>query len=298
MRRFSLFALVVGALLALPALAGAAPQPVHAWYMYGTTPGGLESAAYNHACAFASDHPGGTRVLNLDFGAARKIDADTWGALDFSGVRFTNSSILEAMKAAADGHHNCYRGAGGTIVAYGNSNYRMTDAGMTTNDARLAGYYQSYRAELLASYQAASGYNRQSAAAGSDMEPAWDGQLMTKQLVNGATEHGWALYYDFGSADGCPSTADNAPCRNGWGVDDVAYVSFHGSAVPLPQIYYSVNADQWTVVRKWWNTNAAGGYMFWGTTATNGVGLTPEGGWNALSSRNPGAVQPEVTCFC
>src|SRR6266508_2436954 len=113
----------------------APPQPVQAWYMYGTTLSGLESAAYSHACSFATNHPGGTRLLNLDFGAARQIDADTWGALDFSGVRFTNASILEAMKAAADGHHNCYTGVGSTIVAYGNSNYHMTGAGMTTTDA-------------------------------------------------------------------------------------------------------------------------------------------------------------------
>ncbi len=298
MRRFTLFAAAVGAVFALPAPAGAAPQPVQAWYMYGTTPSGLESAAYNHACSFASNHPGGTRLLNHDFGAARKIDADTWGALDFSGVRFSNSSILEAMKAAADGHHNCYTGVGGTIVAYGNSNYHMTGTGMTTIDAWQAGYYQSYRAELLANYQEASGYNRQGAAAASDMEPAWDGRLITKQLVNGATAHGWALYYDFGSADGCPSTGTSGSCSNGWGVDDVAYVSFKGSAVPLPEIYYTVNADQWTVVHNWWNANTGGGYTFWGTTATTGVGLTPEGGWDVLSSRNPGAVQSEVSCFC
>src|SRR6266498_1529662 len=282
MRRFALFVAAVGVLLTLPAPGGAAPQPVQAWYMYGTTLSGLESAAYNHACSFATNHPGGTRLLNLDFGAARQIDADTWGALDFSGVRFTNASILEAMKAAADGHHN----------------YHMTGAGMTTTDAWYAGYYQSYRAEQLASYQVASGYNRQSAAAASDMEPAWDGQLITKQLVNGVTGHGWALYYDFGSADGCPSSGSSGSCSNGWGVDDVAYVSFKGAAVPLPEIYYTVNADQWTVVRRWWNTNSTGGYRFWGTTGTSGVGLTPAGGWDALSSRNPDIVQSELSCFC
>jgi hypothetical protein len=266
--------------------------------VYGTTPSGLESAAYNHGCSFASSHPGGTRLLNLDFGAARKIDADTWGAVDFSGVRFGNSTILEALKAAADGHHNCYTGVGSTIIAYGNSNYHMTGAGMTTTEAWYAGYYQSYRAELLANYQEANRFNRQSAAATSDMEPAWDAPLITKQLVNGDTAHGWALYYDFGSADGCPSVGSGGSCSNGWDVDDVAYVSFKGAAVPLPEIYYTVNADQWTVVRRSWDAGSTGGYLFWGTTATSGVGLTPAGGWNALSARNPGALQGEVSCFC
>ena len=48
MRRFSLYALV-GALLAPIGSAHAAPRPVQAWYMYGTTPSGLEAMAYNHA---------------------------------------------------------------------------------------------------------------------------------------------------------------------------------------------------------------------------------------------------------
>ena len=68
--------------------------------------------------------------------------------------------------------------------------------------------------------------------------------------------------------------------------------------MPLPEIYYTVNADQWTVVRRWWDTYSTGGYMFWGTTATAGVGLTPGEGWDALSSRNPDAVLSEVSCFC
>ena len=299
MGRFIWFVVAVGAwLAATPTPAGATPVPVRAWYMYGTTQSGLASAAYDHGCYFARNHPGDTRLMTLDFGAARQIDLDTWGALDFSGMRFGNDVILGALKAAADGHHNCYTGMGGTIIAYGNSNYHMTGSGMSASDAWYAGYYQSYRAQQLASYQEASGYNRQAAAAASDMEPAWDEQLITKQLVNGDTGHGWALYYDYGSADGCPTSGSSGTCSNGWGVDDVAYVSYKGSAVPLPEIYYTSNADQWTVVRRWWNASSTGGYTFWGTTATTGVGLTGQGGWNALDARNPGLVLPELSCFC
>jgi hypothetical protein len=118
-------------------------------------------------------------------------------ALDFSGVRFSNPDILAALEAAANGHHNCYTGIGNTIVSYGNSNHHMSGSGMTSSDAWYAGYYQSYRAQQLSKYQQASGYDRQSAAAASDMEPAWGGQLITKQLVNGDTAQGWALYFDW-----------------------------------------------------------------------------------------------------
>src|SRR5262249_51820618 len=175
----------------------------------------------------------------------------TLGALDFSGVRFANADILAAIEAATNGHHNCYTGVGGTIVSYGNSNYHMSASGMTRLDAWHAGYFQSSRASQLSDYEQAHGYNRQSAAAASDMEPAWDGPLITRQLVRGDSAQGWALYYDYGSADGCPTGGSDGSCANGWSVGDVANVSYPGAAVPLPEIYYPANAGQWTVVRRW-----------------------------------------------
>jgi hypothetical protein len=297
LRRLIVLAGVLCAAFVLPGLATAAPTPVTAWYMYGTTLSGLQSNANAHGCYFGQHHPSGNRLMLLDFGAARKVDANTWGAIDFSNTLFSNSSILSAMKSAADGHHNCYNGTGSTVIGYGNSNYHMSNAGLSTTDAWYAGYYQSQRASDLYSYQSSKGYNQQSADAASDMEPAWDGQLITKQLVNGDTAQGFALYYDYGSADGCPSSGSSGSCSNGWDVGDVAYVSYHGVAVPMPEIYYTVNADQWTVVRRWWNNNNSG-YLFWGTTGTTGVGLTAQGGWDALNSRNSGLVLSDLICFC
>lgn len=301
LRRSAAFIALCGAFLALPQLANAAPTPVAAWYMYGTTLSGLQSNAYSHGCSFAQHHPGGFRVMMLDFGAARKIDSNTWGALDFSGVRFSNPDILSALKSGADGHHNCWTGTGDTTIAYGNTNYNMSGVGMSTTDAWYAGYYQSERSLDLFNYQQSKGYNHQSSDAGSDMELSWDGQLITKQLVNGDTAQGWAIYYDYGDAAGCPSSGSSGSCNNGWTVGDVGYVSYHGLAVPLPEIYYTVNADQWTVIRRWWNNNnGSNSYQFWGTTGeiSSASGhLTPAGGWNALSSRNPGIVASELICF-
>jgi hypothetical protein len=134
---------------------------------------------------------------------------------------------------------------------------------MSNTDAWYAGYHQSDRSEDLFEYQTSKGYNSQTSDAASDMEPSWDGELITKQLVNGDAAQGWALYYDFGSADGCPqSGSSDGPCNNGWHASDVGYVSFHGLAMSLPEIYYSVLANQWTVVRKLWN--GAGDYYFAG----------------------------------
>ncbi|HEY2208777.1 MAG TPA: hypothetical protein VGH26_05760 [Gaiellaceae bacterium] len=285
-------------LAALPVAAAASPTPATAWYMYGDSASELRSYAYSHGCSFAQDQPDASlRVLLLDFGAARKLGSSTWGAVDFSNTRFSNAEILAALERAADGYHNCHvRGA--VDVVYGASNYHLSGSGMSTTDAWHAGYHQSERAEDLHDYQVSQGYSSQTSDAAGDMEPSWDGELITKQLVNGDQGQGWALYYDFGSADGCPQSgsADGA-CTNGWQVSDVGYVSFHGLAVPLPEIYYSVNASQWTVVRKWWDGAQSSGYFFAGATASTGVGLTPTAAWGALESQNSGLVDSELVCF-
>jgi hypothetical protein len=168
---------------------------------------------------------------------------------------------------------------------------------MTQADAYNAGYYQSARAEQLADYQRAAGYTRQTAAVGSDVEPAWDRAATSRKLVDGASAQGYALLFDFGSADGCPASGSGGSCNNGWSVGDVGHVSYAGSAVPLPEIYYTANANQWTVVRKWWNANTNGGYFFPGITASTGVGLTPTASWNTLNSLNNGLVGSELACF-
>jgi hypothetical protein len=294
------FAAVSAALAAafapFPAAALAAPSPVTAWYVYGSSPSELVSYAYARGCAFAQDQPGGLRLLLLDFGAARKLGSGTWGTIDFGNATVSNADILAALERAADGYHNCHV-RGSADIAYGNSNYHLSASGMSTTDAWYAGYHQSERAEDLSDYQAAKGYDSQTSDAASDLEPSWDGPLVTKQLVNGDAAQGWALYYDFGSADGCPQNgSSDGACNNGWHVDDVAYVSYHGLALPLPEIYYTANAKQWTVVRKWWNAGE-GGYAFAGITATTGAGLAPGAAWNTLGSLNSGLIDSELVCF-
>ena len=284
--------------LAWSATVAAATQPVTAWYMYGSSGSDLKSYAYAHGCDFAQAQPGtGVRVLLLDFGAARKLDSSTWGAVDFSNTRFSNADILSALERAADGYHNCHA-RGSVDIAYGNSNYHLSGSGMSSTDAWWAGFHQSERSEDLADYQSSKGYTSQTSDAASDMEPSWESPSVTKQLVSGDQAQGWALYYDFGSADGCPQSgnADGA-CNNGWHVSDVGYVSYAALALPLPEIYYTANANQWTVVRKWWNANAQGTYFFLGVTASTGVGLTPTASWNTLNSLNNGLVGSELACF-
>ena len=297
MRLLTLAIALAAGLVSFSAPAAAAPSPGTAWYMYGASPSELRSYAYAHGCAFAKAQPStAIRVLLLDFGAARKLDSSTWGAVDFSNTTFSNADILAALKRAADGYHTCHV-RGGVDIVYGNSNYHLSGSGMSTTDAWYAGFHQAERAEDLGDYEASKGYSSQTADAAGDMEPSWDGQLITKQLVNGNQGQGWALYYDYGSADGCPQAGtSDGPCNNGWSVSDVSYVSFHGLALPLPEIYYTANASQWTVARKWWNSQNSD-YFFGGVTGSTGVGLTSASAWNTLNSLNSGLVDPELVCF-
>ena len=287
-------AVAVVAGLAFAAAAVAAPAPVTAWYMYGSSATDLKSYAYAHGCDFAEEQPGtAVRVLLLDFGAARKVGSSTWGAVDFSNTRFSNSDILTALEGAADGYHSCHV-RGGVDIAYGNSNYHLSGSGMSGTDAWYAGYHQAERSQDLSEYQEAKGYSSQTSDAAGDLEPSWESASVTKQLVDGNEAQGWALEYDFGSTDGCPQSGSaDGPCNNGWHVSDVGYVSFHGLALPLPEIYYSANAHQWTVVRK----ECDGGYFFAGATASTGVGLAPASAWSTLDSLNSGLVDPELACF-
>jgi hypothetical protein len=269
--------------------------------MYATTLTGLENAAASAACNFATHQPDSqVDIMLLDFGAPRVLSNGDYGALDFSNTTFSNASILLALERAADAYHNCHV-KGGVIIEYGNSNYHMSNVGMSNTDAWNAGYAQEQVAEDLWHYQAAHGYTSQGAGAASDMEPSYDGPLITKQLVNGATAEGWAIYDDFGSVDGCPTSgSSNGSCNNGWTVSDVAYVSFHGIALGLPEIYYTVSANQWTVVRKYWDATHTPGYFFDGVTgetpaASGGINATA--GWNTLNSYNPGLVDPNLVCY-
>ena len=157
------FAAFVVALFALfPAVATAAPSPVAAWYVYGSSPADVASYAYSRGCQFARSQPGGgLRLMLLDFGAARKLSSGAWGTIDFSNTSVANADILAALEAAADGYHNCHvRGA--VDIAYGNSNYHLSGSGMSSTDAWYAGYHQSERAEDLSDYQVAKGYNSSS----------------------------------------------------------------------------------------------------------------------------------------
>jgi hypothetical protein len=230
----------------------------------------------------------------LDFGAARDVGGG-WGTIDFSNTVLSNGTILTALENASDGVHNCYT-QGTNIITYGNSNYNLSASGMSTTDVYDTGFYQEQRAGQLASYESNLGRTDQSAAAASDMEPSWNGPGSTKELVIGATAEGFARYFDYGSADGCPTSGSSGSCNNGWSVADLAYVSQSGAGASLPEIYPPLTtlAAQWTVIRRNWNANHTSSYGFTGVTGAPGYA---QAGWDDLNNDNPGIVERKIVCF-
>jgi hypothetical protein len=284
-------------MVSTPAYA-AAPAPVTAWYMYGTTASALDGNAKSHGCAFGKAQPGGStsQIMLLDFGAARN-DGSGEGALDFSGTLFSNDAILTALERASDGVAVCHT-KGTTMITFGNSNFDMSNSGMTNSNAFKVGHYQADKASLLARYERSKGRTLQQAAEAGDLEPSWDGPGITKQLVNGATAQGFSHYFDFGSADGCPQSGIGGSCNNGWTVADVGYVSFHGIAHSVPEIYPPLTtlANQWTAIRKTWDSqNSSDPYFFSGVDGAPG---NAKAGWDDLNNDNPGGVVTQrVICF-
>lgn len=276
------------------AQAASAPTPMTAWYMYGTTASGLDSTAYEDGYTTAGEVPADDlEYLLLDFGEPLYFGSNTYGAYDYSDTSFTNPQILTALENAANGVHDGYRTGIMTIV-YGNSNYGNV-GGLTSAEAYDVGEYQVLRASQLAAYQVDQGYVDQGAAAGSDMEPDWATPAMTEQLVNGATAEGGYLYIDYGSADGCPTTGDSGYCNNGWDVVDEIYVSWHGEAVPFPEIYSETLADQWNVIRT--RAQADGDdYKFWGITGS-APSSTAEAEWDDLYDLDSGVLSNDIACF-
>jgi hypothetical protein len=285
-----------------PAFAVTAPDVVEAYYMNATTLSGLESAAYNDGYYFAQHNPAATRVLILDFGAARclsgcgthnscPISGATYGAESFSGTTFSNADILKALEDAADGAHAGYT-SGTNVIAYGNNNSNFT--GMTYEDICSAGYYQQERAQSLESYIMSQGYG-ESVTTASDIQPDYSGPVQAQKLVDGATQYDYTFLYDYGSADGCP-TSGSGSCNNGWSQHDVGYVSFSGVAVPLPEIYppLSTLAAQWSTIGKQWGDH----YFFEGSTGAPPTS-TAQNGWLDLYNdySGTGSVYRQLSCF-
>ncbi len=102
-RPLIIFALLAAFAGGLSAHVTAAPTPVSAYYFFDTTAASLQTDSFNRGKLFSQNSPGGTRLLTLDYGAARDVPSPgsgAWGTQIFgnSGVEYTNSQLLSALE--------------------------------------------------------------------------------------------------------------------------------------------------------------------------------------------------------
>ncbi|MEO6797861.1 MAG: hypothetical protein ABI289_12865 [Candidatus Dormibacter sp.] len=148
-------------------------------------------------------------------------------------------------------------------------------------------------------------YGQENIWGANDIEPSWGGtssQTNAENWANGYSSNGSSLYVDYGSADGCPSTGYGG-CNNGWSQYGEYYVSWGASAAyGLPEIYYSVNASQWTWISTYAKNYRGGAIWFQGPLDDHfldGNSLTPSGAWTTFwSDMNAAGDNPGMVYSC
>lgn len=116
------------------------------------------------------------------------------------------------------------------------------------------------------------------------MEPGFGSASAARDWASGySNESTSALYDDYGSADGCP-TSGTATCNNGWTVADEYYLAWGArAAVATPEIYVYPMELQWANISLYGVNSGQGAITFEGSMATPHTGYyTPAQAFNAF----------------
>ena len=189
-------------------------------------------AAEKAACEQATKVPQG--VIILSFG--RQIEGGTTGF----GLALSYDDIAQVARARAAGLARCARGP--WELALGTSN----SGGITMHNGYTGG---ARWAEMVVGVRAAADPGVTVSAA-NDLEPGWGPAGQARAWVDGFVRTTTSIrLWNFGSADGCPTTAAKIVCGNNWTIDDVVWVSAQAgpNLVVVPQIHTKTGsqARQW-----------------------------------------------------
>jgi hypothetical protein len=271
--------MVWGLVLAACLVRATTPASAAAAYPYVTTSQyestTSTSTLYNQGCSAGS--AGAVGAIILDFGRPA-YKAGAYGTMLFgSGGFASNVSILQGMKAFADGYWNCSPVRTQVIIARGTSNYCPTGSGcsLLPPSHTAAGSDWGGRTDDLATYIANSGYSSQeTSAAAVDAEPAWDPDYTsTHDFISGYNSATSWFMFDYGSLE-----------SGYWSRAAEYYVAYTGANFPFPEIYYSSMATSWEALELWAVANRGASMLIMGVTSewpTPGT-LTPHEGYDAM----------------
>ena len=225
-------------------------------YNGGATPD-TSSNAYHLGCnqgSFDASHGNADSEVILDFGAQNSGNTGTY--LTFTNTFVTYANIEHYAENFAYGYWVCTGGDTTSVLTLdmgtNNSGACVTNACGTTwgNVVKTA-----YNWTTTGTYSFVS--SQVTIYGANDIEPAWSSQSNAIAWTNGYNGSGPTFYVNFGSCDGCPTTATTGngytftPCQgcsswNQYGVWEVSWGEPLGLA--MPEIYVNPQQTQWAAI--------------------------------------------------
>lgn len=230
----------------------------------------------------------------LSFGDPGWQTYGTWGAWDsYVGGFQTNTAIENAVKTYMQGFYNCtvYNSKSFLTVAPGVTN---AGSGINSSAANALGTAWGNMVKDLNSWIVSNGMQYQLTAFGAiDAEPGYGAPSYAQAWANGFMTSN-LNYYDYGSADGCPPYGG---CNNGWTqASEYAMAWGNRTAIGVPQIYNSAQAQQWAAISAWGNAHTSSGPILWASALSqyqacidhhdpcSGTDNTPLQSWQQLTA--------------
>jgi hypothetical protein len=263
-----------------PALASTPTKPHTPWSYYITSTD--TATAYTLGCnqGKSDTKSGQSTVAFLDFGG--QISG---GTELINGTDITNAQVESISEQFAAGYEACLGSSDTTTlltVAVGTNN--SIDVG-TSEGETWAGVVNTVTNWTNANTGQAT------AMGGDDIEPGFGSESDAIDWAKGFSDDSSNLFLNYGSADGCEETTySNSACNNGWDEYDVWYVAWGNSAaVMAPEIYYSVQAEQWEMVCLYGvhSESSDGAVEYWGPLDENDLDsstLTSTQAWDDLEN--------------
>ena len=272
--------LVAVSFAVVPAAVAAYPPTTRSYYEHNASP----TTLYNQGCS--AGEAGAHGVAVLDFGRPA-YDGVHYGTVDFNGNFDTSDQIRTAAESFAAGFWDCTPAGGPFLtIAIGTNNScssgdpHCAGAGLQPASFGRAGTIWAYNVNALREYIESGFAAQEAAAAGDDMEPAWEpAYTRTRDFIagyNGSSAPPEALF-DYGSAEpGYWTTAQEYY---------VAYGALYD--FPLPEIYYAGQPPEWEEISLWGAANGANGAMYFPGVMSQyragyGCGFTPHESYDRM----------------
>ncbi len=187
-------------------------------------------------------------LIILDFGAQTTDGSTSIETVTFASL--TNFQIRDLAQEFALGY---VRGGGFNLyLGIGTNNSRSPDQGTYGAYGTM---WNTTVVTPIRSWMSAQGYNKWIQVEGANDIESWSGSgpgvHPTDDWAYGYSNAGGSVYYDFGSADGCPlGTYDNRTgCAYGYAQADYYGLSWGvPAAYAVPEIYYYCTYCEWAMI--------------------------------------------------